>query len=100
MDKNDDGSLSLAELLPLVYGKATKEQLRSILYYCQREIVCKKDITKGRKVLLSEDLDQLFNFYDCEMVGFVAAGTIRERIKSFELPRQAEEFALRPFDGI
>ena len=100
MDKNDDGDLSISELLPLVFSKATKEQLRSILYYCQREIVSKKDKTHGRKILEPEDLDELFNFYDSEMVGFVAVGMIRERVKGFELPRQAEEFILRSIEGV
>lgn len=100
MDKNDDGDLSISELLPLVFSKATKEQLRSILYYCQREIVCKKEVLKGRKILESEDLDELFNFYDSDLVGFVAVSTIRDRVKGFDLPRQAEEFILRSIEGI
>jgi hypothetical protein len=100
MDKNNDGSLSLKELLPLVFSKAGKDQLRSILYHCQREIVCKKDVSKGRGVLIAEDLDELFNFYDSDLVGFVAVGTIRDQVKGLELPRQAEEFILRPILGI
>ena len=100
MDKNDDGDLSISELLPLIFSKATKEQLRSILYYCQREIVSKKDKSKGRKILEPEDLDELFNIYDSELVGFVAVGTIKRRVKGMELPRQAEEFILRSVAGI
>lgn len=99
MDKNDDGDLSISELLPLVFSKATKEQLRSVLYYCQREIVCKKDKSRGRKILEPEDLDELFNIYDSELVGFVAVGTIKDRVRGMELPRQAEEFILRSIAG-
>lgn len=99
MDKNEDGSISIKELIPYVFGNATKEQQRAILYHCQKEIVCKKDVSKGRSILTSEDLDMLFNFYDIEAVGFVSVSIIKDRIRGMELPRDAEKLILRPVAG-
>lgn len=41
VDKNGDGQVSLNELVPIVFGKATKEQSRAIIDYVESEVIRK-----------------------------------------------------------
>ena len=61
VDKNGDGNLSLRELLPIVFSKASKEQIALITKFAYSEILLK---AQGITFLTRSEVDQLFELYD------------------------------------
>lgn len=98
MDANEDGVLSIRELVPMVFDKARKEQLRQILYYVESEVMRKRH--KGKDNFTPIDLEALFDFYDSEVVGFVAISAIRERLQLMDLPGDAEDYFTKVMSGM
>lgn len=98
MDTNEDGVLSIRELVPMVFDKAKKEQMKQILYYVESEVMRKRH--KGKDNFTAIDLEALFDFYDSEVVGFVAINAIRERLAFMELPEEANDFFLQAMAGM
>jgi hypothetical protein len=82
IDLNGDGQISLNELVPVVFSNATKEQLRAIINYVESEIIRKHT---GSVTLSHQDVEQLFEGYDVEGLGFISVLYLRERIKTFNL---------------
>ena len=80
--KNDKGFLTVNELIPIVFSKATKEQLKLITKFCLAEIMRPSNETV---VLTFAEVDQLFEIYDAENLGFVAVGHIKEKIRDMAL---------------
>lgn len=81
--KNEDGFLSVAELVPVVFNKANKEQHKLIVKFCQAEIMkTSNDLT----TLSFNDIDSFFETLDGDNLGFVAVVAIRERVRGFGLP--------------
>lgn len=76
----------LSTLFPLllfsVQHQANKEQMRLITIYAESELVKKHD---GMTFMTSTEVDQLFECYDTDNIGFVPIQVIRDRIKSFGL---------------
>lgn len=89
VDTNGDGFLSMAELAPVVFNKATKEQLKAIIAYAESEIVRKHT---GMATVTISELEQLFESYDADNIGFVVVSLIRERIRAMQLPEQVQFF--------
>jgi Ca2+-binding EF-hand superfamily protein len=87
IDKDSNGFLTMRELIPVVFNKATKEQQRMIIQYTEMELTKKMDLDHTPKVT-NTDLEFLFEAYDTENVGFVEIALIRERIRSLRLPEQ------------
>ena len=89
IDDNSDGVLSINELLPLIFTKASKDQLDLIEEYLERAIAKQKMYVSHS--LTEYDLQCLFEHYDTEMIGFVKVGLIRKKVLSFQLPRIARD---------
>ena len=76
--KNDKGFLTVNELIPVVFSKATKEQTKLITRFCLAEIMR----PSNESVMLTfAEVDQLFEIYDVENLGFVAVGYIKDKIR-------------------
>lgn len=82
IDVNVDGQISLNELVPVVFSNATKEQLRAIINYVESEVIRKHT---GSVTLTHLDVEQLFDGYDVESLGFISVQFLKERIKAFNL---------------
>lgn len=87
IDKDSDGFLTMRELIPVVFNRANKEQQRLIIQYAEAELT-KKHHDNVPKISRSE-LEQLFDAYDSDRVGFVNVSFIKDRIKTFHLSEQA-----------
>jgi Ca2+-binding EF-hand superfamily protein len=81
--KNEDGFLSMKELAPVVFSKASKEQLRLIVAHCNSEIIKKAE---GLTQLTFNELESLFETFDTNNFGYVAVSTIRDEIRNLTLP--------------
>lgn len=92
--KNDDGFLSMRELVPVVFSKASKEQMRLIISFCNNEIVRKSD---GVTQLTFNEIEQLFESYDINNFGFVSVSYIRDQIRSLALPEPCITSCLKNF---
>lgn len=90
MDTNEDGVLSIRELVPMLFDKARKDQLKQILYYVESEVMRKRHNDKDNFTAI--DLETLFDYYDSEVVGFVAISALRERLKLMQLPEDADDY--------
>lgn len=95
--KNDDGFLSMRELVPVVFSKASKEQQRLIISFCNSEIVRKSD---GVTQLTFNEIEQLFESYDINNFGFVAVSYIRDQIRSMALPEACVTSCLKNFADV
>lgn len=93
IDKDGDGYLSMRELIPVVFNKASKEQQKLIINYAEMELT-KKIVTETVPKVSPTDLDFLFEAYDLENVGFVDIAYIKERIKNLGLSEQQVYFFL------
>ena len=80
--KNEDGLLTVNELVPVVFNKATKDQHKMIIKFCQAEIMKSVD---EMTYLSFNDIDSFFETLDDSNLGFVAVSTIRDKIRSFAL---------------
>ena len=123
IDKNGSGAVSLAELVPVVFSKASRQQIKMIthyaganqsiahrwcdcvLYVCvcnsfwliliwnvcthpsvslpvrtEGSVLIREKIEELEQVSIS-DIEQLFDAYDEESIGFVTVGHIKERVK-------------------
>ncbi len=88
IDKDCDGYLTMRELVPVVFSKASKEQQRLIIAYAEMELTKKVEHENIPKVTHT-DLEQLFESYDSENIGFVDVSLIKERVRSMNLSEQA-----------
>jgi Ca2+-binding EF-hand superfamily protein len=84
IDKDGDGYLSMRELIPVVFGKATRAQQKKIIEFCEFELT-KKIETETIPTVSLTDLDFLFEAYDTDNVGFVDVAIIRERVRKMPL---------------
>lgn len=95
--KNEDGFLSVAELVPVVFNKANKEQHKLIVKFCQAEIMkSSNDLT----TLTFNDIDSFFETLDGDNLGFVSVVTIREKVRNFGLPDSCTMDFLNTFKDI
>lgn len=88
IDKDNDGFLSMRELIPVVFSKASKEQMRLIIQYAEMELTKKVEHEQAPKVT-STDLEFLFEAYDTENLGFVDISYVKARIRRMRLTEQA-----------
>lgn len=80
--KNDKGYLTVNELIPVVFSKATKEQMKIITKFCLAEIM---KPSNEAVVLTFAEVDQLFEIYDVDNLGFVAVGYIKDKVRDMGL---------------
>lgn len=86
VDVNGQGFLSFRELIPVIFNNATKDVQRIILRYVESEM--SKWKAYGKNILTEADLVVLFEYYDENDLGFILVDTLRERIRSLQLPQQ------------
>ncbi len=87
IDQDGDGFLSVRDLIPVIFSKANKEQGFLIEMYLKCELSKRKVI--GKEYVVAEDLETIFEYYDSDLIGFVAVHKIKEKIRSFQLPDAA-----------
>jgi Ca2+-binding EF-hand superfamily protein len=80
--KNEKGVLTVNELIPVVFSKATKDQQKLITKFCLAEIMRPEN---EKTVLTLAEVDQMFEIYDVENVGFVSMGFIRDKAREWPL---------------
>jgi WD40 repeat protein/Ca2+-binding EF-hand superfamily protein len=97
IDKDNDGYLTLKELIPVVFSKATNFQQKLIAQFTENELIKKSE---GIITLSSFDLDLLFESYDLNSVGFVEIGFIRERIRGLNLQENQQFHFMENLIGI
>ena len=89
MDDDNDGFLSLRDLVPVIFSRANKEQLVLIMKYMEADVCNKKEIT-AKEYVLKEDLEAMFADYDAvDHLGFVGVQQIKDKIRSFQMSDQA-----------
>lgn len=86
LNKSGDGVLTSKDLIPIIFNRATKEQLTFILAYVMSEIIQKRN---DEYCLTPAEVAQLFECYDVEVIGFVPVSVIRDRIRAMQLPEIA-----------
>lgn len=84
IDKDADGFLSMRELIPVVFNKASRIQQKRIIEYCEMELM-KKIETETIPTVTATDLEFLFEAYDSDNVGFIEVNVVRERVKKMNL---------------
>jgi Ca2+-binding EF-hand superfamily protein len=84
IDKDADGFLSMRELIPVVFNKASRIQQKRIIEYCEMELM-KKIETEIIPTVTATNLEFLFEAYDSESVGFIEVNVVRERVKKMNL---------------
>ena len=95
--KNEDGFLSVVELVPVVFNRATKEQHKLIVKFCQAEIMkSSNELT----TLSFNDIDSFFETLDNDNLGFISVSTIREKVRSFNLHDSCTTDFLNTFKDI
>ena len=82
-DKKGDGYLSIRDLVPIVFGKASKEQMKLIVRVLEGEVVQKKGPTL--QTVQPVEIDSLFEHYDIDSIGFVQLSLVRDRIRNMNL---------------
>ena len=100
LDTDGNGELSIDELLPVIFVKASKEQLDLIEEYM--EYVISKQQLHINHSLTEHDLQCLFEYYDADMIGFVKVGVIRKIIMALQLPGIAHDeimYSLKNIDA-
>jgi Ca2+-binding EF-hand superfamily protein len=95
IDMQGDGVVSVKDLIPVVFGKATSNQQKLITKYLELEISRRKAI--GKDILTEHDLRKLFEYYDEDVLGFIPADAVRERIKALSISEQAMYAVLSSF---
>jgi Ca2+-binding EF-hand superfamily protein len=83
VDDNQDGSISIRELVPIVFNKASKDQLKLIINHVEAELVKKNN---SIVYMFPNEMEQLFECYDVGKIGFITVATIRERVRTFNMP--------------
>jgi Ca2+-binding EF-hand superfamily protein len=81
IDKNGSGSVSLSELIPVVFSKATRSQQKMIVSYAG-SILIRDKIEELEQVNVS-DIEQLFDAYDEDAIGKTSGMIIHYITRSF-----------------
>lgn len=84
VDTAGKGTLSIRDLIPVVFSSCNKSIQNKILQYIECELSKRKIF--GKDLISINDLEKLFEFYDYDAIGFISVGIIREKIKSLQLP--------------
>lgn len=84
VDTKKEGVLTFRDIVPIVFSKADKNQIKWIIQFLEGEIVQKSD--KNVHSISAAEIEQLFDCYDTDNIGFVAVSYIRERIRNMNLP--------------
>ena len=90
LDTKDRGVISIRDIVSLVFDKASKEQIRSILFYCETEEM--RRCHRENDTISAVDVENLFDLYDTDTVGFVSINLIRNRISTLALSHEVESF--------
>lgn len=83
VDTNGDGYVSIGDLVPIIFNKATTEQIKLIIAFTESEMT-KKNFDVD--TITSGELEQLFDSYDVDNVGFVSISILKDRIRYMQLP--------------
>ena len=98
-DENMSGSLSLGELIPVVFSKGTKAQMKLIEQYAGALLI--SDHAVEEPTFSIAEAEQLFDAYDPETVNFVTVGLIRDRVRlCYKLPETVHYQFLLPIEQI
>jgi hypothetical protein len=84
VDTGGKGTLSIRDLIPVVFGSCNKSIQHKIFQYVECELSKRK--IYGKDLIVVNDLEKLFEYYDYDAVGFISVGLIREKIRSYQLP--------------
>jgi Ca2+-binding EF-hand superfamily protein len=95
--KNENGFLTVKELVPIVFNRANKQQQKYIIAFCNEQIIRKSE---GLVQLTFNEVEQLFEAFDTQNLGFVAVSYIREQIRNLPLPETMISSALLVFKNI
>ena len=99
MDDNGSGTLSLHELIPVVFSKATKVQITLIEAYASVLLI--RNAAADEPLFPVTDADLLFDAYDVESINFVSIGVLRDRVRNnFKLPETVQYHFLLPLESV
>lgn len=87
IDKDADGYLTMRELIPVVFNKASRDQQRLIIAFTEMELT-KKIVTETVPRVTTAELDMLFEAYDVDNLGFVDVAFIKDRVRGLGLTEQ------------
>ena len=98
VDENGSGSISLSELIPVVFSKASKAQVRLIEDYAGSMLI--KERISETPIFTVSEVEQLFDAYDEENINFVLVDMIRDRAKNhYHLPEAVQYSFLKPIEA-
>lgn len=90
IDTKNEGVLTFRDIVPIVFTKADKTQMKLIISYLESEISTKSSTGKQHICVTVAEIDQLFDCYDTDNIGFVAVNYIRERIRGMAMPEPVQ----------
>lgn len=93
VDVNNNGVLSIRDLIPVVFSKANKETQRNIIKYVDSEVSKRKNNEKD--AFNESDLEKLFEIYDTNVVGFIPISLVRDKIRGMQLAEEIHFTILR-----
>jgi Ca2+-binding EF-hand superfamily protein len=83
LDKNGDGYLTMRELIPVIFSRASRPQQKLITEFASFELIKKQD---GIVTMTLVEMEQLFEMYDTNHIGYVAVRAIRDHVNKMTLP--------------
>ena len=99
MDDNNNGTLSLNELLPVVFSKASKAQIKLMESYASVLLI--RNASADEPSFPVTEADLLFDSYDPQSVNFVSIGLMRDRVRNnYKLPETVQYQFLLPLEGV
>ena len=87
LDKDADGLLTIGTLIEFVFSKASSKQLDIMKKHVMK--IVKKNQAVGHGGLSEAEMNQMFEYYDEDFLGFIKARDLKDRLKSFNLPAPA-----------
>ncbi len=86
LDKNGNGYITMRELIPVIFSRASRQQLKLIIDFASFELIKKQD---GIVTMSLTEMEQLFEYFDVNNLGYVSVSAIREQVNRMQLPEPA-----------
>ena len=87
LDKDADGKLTVEDLIEFMFSKANQKQMELMKSHIMK--VIRKNQAVGHLGVTEAELNQIFDYYDEDFVGYIKVRSLKDRLKSFNLPSPA-----------
>lgn len=98
IDKDADGKLTVQDLVEFIFSKADARQLELMKSNIMK--VIRKNQAVGVSGITKAEVNQIFEYYDEDFVGYVKLRNLKDRLKSFNLPAAANVSIYANFEDL